>query len=361
MTSPVGLYVHLPFCDAKCSYCDFVTFTDRHAQIDSYLAALAAEMARYRGWPLQTLFVGGGTPTVLSPNQIEKLMRSIHQTFGMAGMTEATVEANPESATRDRLKAYQHAGINRLSFGVQTTNNLLLEKLGRLHNRETFLDRFESARSLGFQNINIDLMFGLPGQTLKDWHETLESVVKLHPEHISTYALKVEPSTKLGRDGFVVNGDLEADMYLFAADFLVAHGYGHYEISNFAKPGRESQHNLLYWQNKNTVGIGISSTSYVDGRRFKNTPHLKTYLDKARVSEQSLVEDVVLEANERQKESAMLALRLKRGIAHETLNGLDVPMTQTFLERGLAVLEKGMYSLTPKGWLLSNLLFEQFV
>ncbi len=356
-----GLYLHIPFCDAKCHYCDFVTFTDRHSHIDTYLNALTAELTRYRGTAIETLFIGGGTPTVLSPEQIKFLLDAVHSTFDTSGLVEATVEANPESATPERLTAFRAGGINRLSFGVQTTNNLLLEKLGRLHNRERFFQVYESARALGFDNINVDLMFGLPGQMLENWWHTLREIGALNPEHISAYALKIEPGTKLAATKFEVDGDLEADMYLAASEFLGKRGYEHYEISNFAKPGREAKHNLLYWENKNTIGAGVSSASYIDGKRFKNTKHLQTYMDLALAGKSAAEEESSLETAEQERESVMLALRLKKGVDAAVMARMNAPLAETFIGRGLAVQEKGMYSLTPKGWLLSNMLFQQFV
>ncbi|MCG3203509.1 MAG: Oxygen-independent coproporphyrinogen-III oxidase-like protein YqeR [Elusimicrobia bacterium] len=358
---PIGLYVHIPFCDAKCHYCDFVTFTDRSSQITPYLEAVYGELSIYKGWPVRTLFIGGGTPTVLSPSQIEVLLSTIHSTMDTRLLTEATVEANPESATLDRLAAYRNGGINRLSFGLQSTNNALLKKMGRLHDIERFFHVYELARSLGFENINVDLMFGLPEQSLLDWEETLDRIRELSPEHVSTYALKIEPGTKFSAEGFKVNGDLEADMYLLASQKLRNWGYEHYEISNFAKPGKESRHNLLYWENQDTLGVGVSSTSYLGGRRFKNTTHLQTYLEASAKGQSVCQEETVLERGDRERETLMLNLRLKRGVASHLLDPLQLPIFKTFLDQGLAVLEKGMYSLTPKGWLLSNLLFQQLV
>jgi oxygen-independent coproporphyrinogen-3 oxidase len=240
----VGLYIHIPFCQALCHYCDFVKFINRESQIDPYLNALAKEMCFYQGEILQTLYIGGGTPTVLRPEQIGRLLRSVHQSFDSSRLTEATVEANPESAEEDRLAAYLEGGINRLSLGLQSMENDLLNQLGRLHDREKFEQAFALSRRLGFKNINVDLMFGLPGQTIFHWEKTLQDVAALGPEHISTYALKIEHGTKLAHNQFVVDDDLQADMYLLASQTLTARGYIHYEISNFAKAGKESRHNL---------------------------------------------------------------------------------------------------------------------
>lgn len=358
---PLGLYVHVPFCDARCSYCDFVTFIDRHKDIDNYLDAMAQEMGHYAGASLQTIFLGGGTPTVLSPSQIEKLFSSIRSSFDTSKIIEATVEANPESATVETLAAFQKAGINRISFGLQATQNKILSSINRLHDFERFERAFHDARTLGFDNINIDLIFGLPGQTMEMWMETVERVLSFHPEHISTYALKIEPGTKMAQEGLTVEGDLQADMYLAASERFRANGFDHYEISNFSKPGRESQHNLLYWKNADTLGVGVSSTSYIGGRRFKNTNNFSTYLRELNAGKLATDQENVLDDADRDRESVMLALRLRNGVDANDLERRGIQMTSTFLSQGLASVDKGMYSLTPRGWLLSNLLFQQFV
>jgi oxygen-independent coproporphyrinogen-3 oxidase len=361
MTRGAGLYIHIPFCDAKCSYCDFVTFVDQHSQIDKYLEAVSNEFEFYRGTSLKTIFIGGGTPTVLSPKQINFLFSRIQSTFNTEALSEATVEANPESATRERLEVFQSRGINRISFGLQSTQNAMLRDLGRLHDVEKFVERYHLARSLGFKNINVDLMFGLPGQTLHHWNETLSVVADLEPEHISAYALKIEPGTKLGQAGLSIDGDLQADMYLSASDFFTREGYNHYEISNFSKPGFEAQHNLMYWQNSETIGVGVSSASYINGQRMKNTSRLQTYMQESLAHRRAVEDQAQLDGDERLKENLMLGLRLQKGVEMDRLDSLDIPLVRTFLDQGLAVTQKGMYSLTPKGWLLSNILFQKFV
>lgn len=356
-----GLYIHIPFCHAKCSYCDFATFVDQHHQIDNYLSALIKEMRFYEGRPLQTIFIGGGTPTVLSPAQIRFLGRAIHKTFDTSALTEATVEANPESADDDILKAYQDEGINRLSFGLQTTDNTLLANIGRLHSFEWFGDAYARARQLGFRNINIDLIFGLPGQTEISWKGTLTQVVGLNPEHISTYALKIEAGTKMAKENVMIDNDREALFYLTASENLTTNGYRHYEISNFSKPGFESRHNQLYWEQKNTIGVGLSATSYIDGRRFKNTPSLPDYMQKIEAGVSPILENSTLDPDEKEREDIMMALRLDRGVEEERVNKLKLPMAETFLKQGLAKVQNGYYALTPQGWLLSNQLFQWLV
>jgi oxygen-independent coproporphyrinogen-3 oxidase len=357
----VGLYLHIPFCDARCTYCDFVTFTDQHANIDRYLDALIVEMGLHRGRALSTLFIGGGTPTVLSPAQIDRLMDAVRSNFDVAPLSEATVEANPESADEARLSAFRRGGVNRISFGFQTANPAQLKQIGRLHTRETFFERFDLARSLGFDNINVDLIFGFEGQDAADWSDTLERVIDIAPEHVSTYALKIEPGTPLQRSGAVVDGDAQADRYLEASERLRNAGYEHYEISNFAKPSRRSAHNSRYWLNQETIGLGVSSASYVNGERRKNPGGLIPYFEALSQGRAPRQEVASLAPDEAFRETLMLKLRLSDGVAYRDLEPLNLPMVPVFLSRGLASLEKGLYSLTPQGWLLSNRLYQDFL
>lgn len=357
----IGLYLHIPFCDARCTYCDFVTFTDQHASIDRYLTALIGEMAFHRGRKLMTLFIGGGTPSVLSPAQIQRMLSAVHDCFDTSSLTEATVEANPESAAEEKLTAFRRGGINRISFGFQTANAKQLKRIGRLHTCETFFDRFQLARSLGFNNINVDLIFGFDGQDKSDWSDTLEQVLAVAPEHISTYALKIEPGTPLYKSGANVDGDLQADLYLMGSDRLRSAGYEHYEISNFAKPGFRSRHNSLYWLNAETIGLGVSSTSYINQERRKNPGGLIPYFEALEAGRQPRQEIITLTDDESYRESLMLKLRLRDGVPYNELEPLQLPMVPIFLRQGLASIEKGLYSLTPQGWLLSNRLYQDFL
>lgn len=361
MMQAAGLYVHIPFCHARCGYCDFATFTGQEHSVDRYLDALAVEMKTRSHQKVQTIFIGGGTPTVLSPAQIDKLFSSIRNSFDTSAVTEATIEANPESATDDILTAYMRNGINRLSFGLQTADDALLKRIDRLHTFDEFLTRFAAARALGFKNINIDLIFGLPGQTLADWTATVEKVLALKPEHISAYALKVEDGTAFGRDNVEAEPDLQADMYLAASERLKAAGYDHYEISNFAQPGFESKHNLLYWKNAPTIGIGLSAASHVGRRRWKNVRGLLDYMQASQDGKLWQAEDVELSESEQEKENVMLALRLKEGVPMAAVERANVPVAKQFIKEGLAVLENNFYKLTPRGWLVSNQLFQHLV
>lgn len=358
---PVGLYVHIPFCDARCHYCDFVTFADRPNQVDPYLAALDHEFSLYGHASLETLFIGGGTPTALTPDQIRRLMDSIRRHFDLTPMIEATIEANPESATEERLTAYREAGINRISFGLQSADDGMLERLGRLHDFRRFLDAFALARRLGFDNINVDLMFGLPDQTREQWRNTLNRVTELEPEHVSAYALKVEYGTRFAKQGVTVDDDLEADMYMEASELLERLGYGHYEISNFARAGRESRHNLRYWLNADTLGAGVSAAGFRDGVRWKNTTRLQSYTEAGLAGRAPEREEVALPAGDLARETMMLALRLRSGVRAEDLRRLDIPDLDTFLAKGWATEAQGRFALRPSGWLVSNQLFQHFV
>jgi oxygen-independent coproporphyrinogen-3 oxidase len=259
------------------------------------------------------------------------------------------------------LAAFKRNGINRLSFGLQSTEPALLQVLNRQHNFENFLDSYGRARRLGFGNINVDLMFGLPGQTETDWRNTLNKVIALGPEHISAYALKVEEGTKFKKSSVQPDEDEEASQYLMASQILAEAGYVHYEISNFARPGFESSHNLKYWKNEETLGLGVSSASYLHGRRFKNTSSLTLYFSALSKNYLPIVEETKLGPEESRSEKAMLALRLKDGAPLEDLPSIPVPKLEHFVSQGYAKISEGRYRLTPQGWLLSNQLFQHLV
>lgn len=361
MTSSAGLYIHIPFCDKRCDYCDFVTFADRPGLADTYLTALEREMKRYAGTAIETLFIGGGTPTALSAAQIERLMTGVRSHFDISRLAEATVEANPESATEERLTAYRDGGINRLSLGLQSADDSTLQRIGRLHDVDGFVRAYERSRRLGFSNVNIDLMFGLPGQTLESWSDTLDRVIALRPDHVSAYALKVEAGTRFHRDGVLADQDLEADMYLLASERFSSAGFLHYEISNFAQPGRESKHNLRYWLNQDVIGVGVSAAGYRNSVRRKNTSQLQVYLERSLAGQATETEETLLDPTERDRENLMLQLRLRSGVDAGQLRRTGVPNIDLFLAHGLAEESAGRFTLRPAGWLVSNQLFQHLV
>ncbi len=289
---PLALYVHIPFCETKCPYCDFNTYAAIEPLMPEYVAALASEMKAWAALldhpQVGTIFFGGGTPSYLPARDIETLLSTVRGEFEVAGDAEITLESNPGDLDAAKLATYREQGINRLSIGVQSFDDGLLEMLSRRHDAATAVSAFEAARSTGFENLSIDLMFGLPRQTREQWGDTLSQCLSLEPDHTSLYALTVEPNTPMEHS--VKSGelpepdpDLAADMYLDACDALERSGYSHYEISNWSRAGRESRHNLAYWRSSPYLGVGPGAHSYVSGHRFANLKSPRTYI--ARMAE----------------------------------------------------------------------------
>lgn len=361
-----GLYLHIPFCDVKCRFCDFAAYPGRKNDIPRYRAALERELrARARDFPsrrLATLYVGGGTPTVYAAEDLTALLRLAASLFPPAPGWEATLEANPEGATPEKLGAARAAGFNRLSLGLQSADDGLLKTLGRLHTFDGFKKAFHDARAAGFDNVNIDLMFGLPGQTVAGWRDTLDRTLALGPDHLSAYALTVEDATYFKKSGVGTDADLQADMYDAAADRLTAAGFVHYEISNFARPGRESRHNLRYWRNDECLGAGVSAAWYADGVRRKNHESLSDYLAAVESGAGPVAEETLLSDAERLGEDLMLGLRLGAGVRPSaSVRALYGAVLERFAGLGFLKREGETYRPTRRGWILSNQMFEHFL
>lgn len=295
----LGIYIHIPFCVCKCRYCGFLSFEDADEDIHSrYTKALTDEIRLYGSlyrdeYIVDTIFIGGGTPSVMKPEYTEQILAAVRESFDLAKTCEITIETNPGTLSREKLSAYRNCGINRLSIGVQSLNDNVLKTLGRIHSVREFEENFTLARELGFDNINIDLMFAVPDATMSIWKETLEKALALSPEHISFYSLQIEegtPFAKMYEEGILeeIPDDTDRKMYRAAAELLSRNGYVHYEISNAAKPGFVSRHNLKYWTMKEYLGFGLGASSYFKGRRFQNTESLEEYM---RTSGQSLLAD----------------------------------------------------------------------
>ncbi|MBK8575833.1 MAG: radical SAM family heme chaperone HemW [Elusimicrobia bacterium] len=381
---PTGLYLHIPFCAVKCRFCDFAAYPGRREDTARYLNALRRELAgisRLKGGEqndsdlvddssrstgffgvprrvLETFYVGGGTPSLLEPAQWQGLLGGVRECFDISADWEATLECNPDGVSLDKLKAWRESGMNRLSFGLQTDEGPLLSVLGRTHTFEDFKDVFHAARTQGFDNLNVDLMFGLPGQTFDGWVKTLERVIELSPEHLSAYALHVEESTYFHRSGVQSDDDLQADMYELTADLLESAGYVHYEISNFAHPGFECRHNLRYWRNQECLGAGTSSAGYDGIRRRTNTDDLSIYLSSVEKNGVPDSESLELSPAQREGENLMLGLRLKEGAlltpAGQALYGKSL---DRHVRDGLLNRKGDRYYPTRKGWRLSNRIF----
>ncbi len=347
LDKPLGLYLHIPFCEKKCAYCDFYSACVTDTVQDSYVTALISEIKKWGGLidrPIDTIYIGGGTPSVLR-NRIEKILLAVKENFNISQDAEITAEVNPASAVEDFLSIAKRSGVNRLSVGVQSASENELEILGRTHTVKQSEQTVKAAREIGFDNISLDLMICLPDSDIKSLENNLNFISSLKPEHISAYMLKIEPHTKFSK--LVLNlpdEDMQAEQYLYMCKYLEAKGYLHYEISNFALKGRESRHNLKYWTQKEYIGIGPSAHSFLDGKRFYYKRDLKAFIKEPEIINDGLGGD--------RQEEIMLRLRLKDGIR---VNNADNNFYFLKLkEAGYIDINGQRLSLTDKGMLLSN-------
>jgi len=320
----IGLYVHIPFCVKKCNYCDFNSFETLEL-IPEYLKALKKEISNLKKhrFNATTVYIGGGTPTILTNNQLFSLLNELHKSINIAKNAEITIEANPGTLTREKLHLLKTMGINRLSIGLQAYQNSMLKIMGRIHTVEDFEYNFKAARNIGFNNINVDLIFGLPNQRLQDFEKTLRRVLCLSPEHISCYALSIEEGTKFHKwqkDGrlSLPSDDDERKMYYEAIEALTRVGYNHYEISNFAEPGRECKHNLVYWTYKDYLGLGAGAHSFLDNKRFNNHPIILDYIKSIKNSSTAISNIESISDQEQQAEFCFMGLRLLKGLSKDT-------------------------------------------
>ncbi len=359
-----GLYIHIPFCSGKCHYCDFISFPDKADCVEDYLDAVEKEMRFYTAIPCDTLYIGGGTPSELSAQQLRRLFKSVDDHFGpVCDFSESTFEANPESLTQDKIMLLRQYGMKRVSVGLQSFNADVLRNLGRRHTVERFLDAYLDLRQVGFTNINVDLMCAVPGQTREVFAEDLARLIKLGPEHVSVYGLQVEEGTRFAADGVAEDGDLTREYFDLARAELSSAGYAHYEISNFAKPGMESLHNLNYWENGEYIGIGCSATSYLSGVRKTNAPMLEHYCSSMLTGEDmALASCEKLAGKEKTGETMMLGLRKLGGMSLTPDMKADFGRELASLsKRGLISLEDDRARLTEEGVYISNEVFRCFV
>ncbi len=372
-----GIYIHIPFCIKKCAYCDFNSYSDIRDMSYSYGKAVRAEIKNspYKNKKIDTVYIGGGTPTCIDEKILIDLLATVRESFDFAEDVEITVECNPGTADLEKLSALRSAGFNRLSIGCQSTDDKLLKKIGRIHTFEDFTNCFFDARRTGFENISVDLMFGLPGQTNEIWIDTLRKVTELGPEHISAYSLKIEEGTpffdmKSRSELSVPDDDANREMYDTAVEFLKEQGYCRYEISNFSKAGFESCHNLIYWTLGEYIGFGAGAHSFVCGRRFSNPLGISDYIDF--VSSGGCAEDgAECESDiDMMCEFMFLGLRLDRGVSEsEFKNRFGKDMRDVFkmpLEKHLNVtraLEKDgdNIKIRPEYTYVSNLIMSDFI
>jgi oxygen-independent coproporphyrinogen-3 oxidase len=290
MNPDTSIYIHIPFCKHRCAYCDFNTYAGQEDLIPAYVKALIQEIETVSALKpnlinVYTVFFGGGTPSLLSAPQFDSVLQTLRAAFTFTADVEVSIEANPGTISPDKLNAIRRSGINRISFGVQSANTEELRMLERIHDFFTVIEAVSTARKAGFDNLNLDLIYGLPQQTLSTWQTTLQRIVNLHPEHISAYALTLEHGTPFGRwssKGLLPlpDPDLAAEMYEYAEEFLDANGYIHYEISNWAKPNHECKHNLQYWHSLPYLAFGAGAHGYANGYRYSNVLRIKTYIDR---------------------------------------------------------------------------------
>ncbi|MFF2481616.1 radical SAM family heme chaperone HemW [Paenibacillus sp. NPDC058071] len=383
MAAPKALYIHIPFCTNKCHYCDFTSYVLKGQPVDDYLDALEREMElTVKELPperIDTVFVGGGTPTVLTPPQMKRFLESVKRHFPLVDDVEFTMEANPGTTDPEKLAAMFEGGVNRISFGVQSFNNELLERIGRIHNVDDVYRSLDNARAAGFTNLSIDLMFGLPKQTIESLEDSVEKALALDLPHYSLYSLKVEENTLFHklyqRDELPLpSEDEEYSMYVHLMDRLKGAGYGHYEISNFAKPGYEGRHNSTYWRNEAYYGLGAGAHGYAGRKRHVNVKGVQPYIDYTHtklprlethhVSEQEAIEDFM-----------MVGLRLLEGVRSSSFAAqfpgttledkfgdvLDKMLKDGLLERIDTADGDTVYKLSDRGVLFGNDVFGAFI
>lgn len=354
-----GIYVHIPFCARKCYYCDFTAYVSRTGRrIAQYLDGICQEIQLYGQEPavqasrFRTIYLGGGTPSILTITQIQRLMAELRRNFPLVTGVEITLEANPEDLSDEKLSGWRAAGINRLSIGAQASQDELLVAIGRNHDWMGVVAGYQRARSHGFDNVNIDLMFGLPGQTLEQWRETLLRITELKPippDHISCYGLQVEERTTFHRwlhEGRIqLPGDeLEREMFELAREILTAAGYDHYEIANFARPGFRSKHNLNYWANGPYIGLGAGAWSYWQGARYGNETCLTTYGKLVRSGIKPIAECDRIDRRTQMAEAIILGTRL--------IGGMPISwFIESFGERPEAVFASQLTACAAQGWL----------
>lgn len=378
----IGIYIHIPFCMKKCFYCDFVSYANKEDMIEKYIKALEKEIKikaeENKLLKINTIYIGGGTPSFIDSKHIVYIINAIKESFNVKENAEITIEVNPGTVTKNKLEDYIKCGINRISIGLQTTNNELLKQIGRIHTYEQFLETYNLIRMVGFNNINVDLMLALPNQTIKDLEDSLNKVIMLKPEHISVYSLILEEKTKLY--DLVESGKLELldesierNMYWKVKNILEQNGYKHYEISNFAKQGYESKHNLNCWNQEEYLGMGVAAHSYLNSKRYSNTENLEQYINKL-LEEEGIKNDIVTVHEEqtledKQKEYMLLGLRKIEGVKISDFKNKFVQNPiyvcrkelDKLVKEDLIQVEDNNIKLTKKGLDLANLVFEEFV
>ena len=375
----IGLYIHIPFCARKCAYCDFASFAGKEHLTQRYVDHLCREI---RNWgaalgatTIRTINFGGGTPSVLAAGDVQMILDSVRSVFDVPDGIEISLEANPGTGELEKFRGYVAAGINRMSFGVQSFDDSELKKLGRIHTAQEVYEAYDAARTAGVQNINLDFIFALPNQTLERWQDNLRQAISLDPDHLSTYNLQIEEGTPYyaaHQKGSLnlPDEDTELAMYEGTIAYLKEAGFHHYEISNFSKPGRECQHNLIYWHNENWLGVGSGAHGHLNGHRFANPDAIEEYLNLSDIPALCVSAlETPAAVKDRVAETMMMGLRLNEGVSlpqFETRFGTPLsnfyPGTvEELRQNGLIEIDFNSLRLSPRGLPLANLVFEKFI
>ncbi len=374
----LGIYVHIPFCKSKCSYCDFTSFANKEKIIEKYIECLKKEIKNKESnnCIIDTIYIGGGTPSFIESKYIKEIVETIKSKFKIKQEAEITIEINPGTVNEEKLKDYKKTGINRISIGLQSTNNKILKQIGRIHTYEEFLNTYNLAKKVGFKNINVDLMLALPSQTLEELEDSVQKVIKLEPKHISVYSLIIEEGTKMqqlvdSKKIQLPSDELERKMYWNIKNKLEENGYIHYEISNFSKKGFESKHNTNCWNQKEYLGLGLSAHSYINNERFCNTSNIEEYIKN--VENNNFKGNIqiceIQNEEEKKKEYMLLALRKLEGVDIGEFKNkfVDNPIylyrkeLEKLVNEDLIEIDLNNIKLTNKGLDLANLVWEEFV
>lgn len=378
MKKDLGLYLHIPFCIQKCGYCDFLSAPAGREEREAYVQALEKEIRSYGdfagSYRVSTVFVGGGTPSCLEASQTERIFEAVKDTFEIERMPEISMEMNPGTVTKEKLQAYKNCGINRLSIGLQSVRDSNLRLLGRIHTYEEFLESFRLAREAGFQNINVDLISSLPGQTDESWREELKTAAELSPEHISVYQLILEEGTPFyekyaAHPKLLPDEETSRAIYQATEEVLRQYGFHQYEISNYAREGRECRHNLKYWERGDYLGLGLGAASMVRNIRMNNTGDMKIYLEKCGEPKTMRTDVQFLEEPRQIEEFMFLGLRKTRGISKKEFRrvfGRDIELVyekalKKLFSSGMLLEKKDRLYLSKEGVLLSNAVLSEFL
>ena len=370
----ISLYIHIPFCKQKCFYCDFPSYSGKERFKEDYVNALIKEIEmRASGYIIKTIFIGGGTPSYLEVDQIERLLATI-KNLNLHKDIEFSMECNPGVLFKDKLVAMKNGGVNRISFGLQSTKDSLLKEVGRIHSYEEFLENFNLAREVGFKNINVDIMYGLPNQTVEDWKNTLETICEIKPDHISAYSLIIEEGTvfyNLYEKGLLKlpTEEMERRMDSLTKSILKEYGYHQYEISNYSLEGKECEHNKVYWQLKDYIGLGTASSSYINGVRIKNIDDIEEYISRINSGLEIYEEEYKNSQDDEIEEFIFMGLRMNIGIDvkefeerfNKPIDSIYAKVLEKNIKSGLLKREDNRIYLTPRGMDFSNNVMAEFI